>query len=75
MHYFDGPTRLFIERVLASDDYSAAGIVGSIGWLQKYTASSGQQQSKAKLSEQLQNWLDSLPTGRVGGFLKLVLKY
>jgi len=75
MHYFDGPTRVFIERILASDDFGAAGIVGSIGWAQKHAPTPRQKQSKAELSKQLQSWLDSLPAGRVGRFRKFVLKY
>ena len=75
MHYFDGPTRVFTERILASDDFGAAGIVGSIGWAQKHTPSPRQKQSKAELSKQLQRWLNSLPAGRVRGFRNLVLKY
>jgi len=34
LHEFDGPLRVFVEQVLASDRFGAAGFSGSIGWAQ-----------------------------------------
>lgn len=34
MHRFDGPIRVFMEDVLGSDSFGAAGVTGSIGWAQ-----------------------------------------
>lgn len=34
LHTFEGPVRVFVEEILASDDYGAAGVCGSIGWAQ-----------------------------------------
>lgn len=34
LHEFDGPIRVFVENVLSSDHFGAAGFVGSIAWAQ-----------------------------------------
>jgi len=34
LHLFAGPIRVFVEDVLASDDFGAAGFCGSIAWAQ-----------------------------------------
>lgn len=34
LHTFDGPIRVFVEELLGSDDFAAAGLCGSIGWAQ-----------------------------------------
>lgn len=34
LHTFEGPVRVFVEEVLASDDFGPAGVCGSIGWAQ-----------------------------------------
>jgi hypothetical protein len=34
LHEFDGPLRVFVEQVLASDRFGPAGFSGSIGWAQ-----------------------------------------
>ena len=34
LHTFEGPVRVFTEEVLASDDFGAAGLCGSVGWAQ-----------------------------------------
>jgi hypothetical protein len=34
LHTFEGPIRVFVEELLASDDFGAAGVCGSIGWAQ-----------------------------------------
>jgi len=34
LHGYDGPVRVFVENVLASDDFGPAGVCGSIGWAQ-----------------------------------------
>lgn len=35
LHPYDGPVRVFMEDVLASDRWGACGVVGSIGWAQR----------------------------------------
>ena len=34
LNTFAGPIRVFVEELLRSDDFGAAGVVGSIGWAQ-----------------------------------------
>jgi hypothetical protein len=34
LHSFEGPIRVFVEEMLASDQFGAAGLCGSIGWAQ-----------------------------------------
>ena len=34
LHSFEGPIRVFVEELLASDDFGPAGLCGSIGWAQ-----------------------------------------
>jgi len=34
LHTFEGPIRVFVEELLASDDFGPAGLCGSIGWAQ-----------------------------------------
>ena len=34
LHTFEGPVRVFVEDLLASDDFGPAGLCGSIGWAQ-----------------------------------------
>ena len=42
LHEFDGPLRVFVEQVLESDRFGAAGFSGSIGWAQ-YRPNDGNQ--------------------------------
>jgi MMP 1-O-methyltransferase len=35
LHPFDGPVRVFLERILRSDEFGPAGFWGSIAWAQK----------------------------------------
>lgn len=76
MHGFIGPDRVFLEKILASDNFGATGIVGSVGWAQKGHPTAKQQRHKSHLSEGLQNWLDSLPSsGEIRVLRKLLLKF
>ncbi|HWC75121.1 MAG TPA: class I SAM-dependent methyltransferase [Gemmatimonadales bacterium] len=34
LHSFEGPIRVFVEELLASDQFGPAGVCGSIGWAQ-----------------------------------------
>lgn len=34
LHEFEGPVRVFVERILRSDAFGPAGFLGSIGWAQ-----------------------------------------
>jgi len=34
LHTFEGPIRVFVEELLGSDEFGAAGLCGSIGWAQ-----------------------------------------
>ncbi|MDE3178669.1 MAG: class I SAM-dependent methyltransferase [Acidobacteriota bacterium] len=40
LHEFEGPIRVFVERILDSDDFGPSGFYGSIGWAQ-YLPNSG----------------------------------
>ena len=42
LHTFEGPIRVFVEELLASDAFGPAGLCGSIGWAQ-YRPSDGAQ--------------------------------
>lgn len=47
LHTFEGPVRVFAEEILASDDFGAAGLCGSIGWAQ-YRPAEGAQWRDAR---------------------------
>ena len=49
LHTFDGPVRVFVEDVLRSDRFGAAGVVGSIGWAQ-YRPDDGAQWREHRLA-------------------------
>lgn len=34
LHHFDGPLRVYVEEILASDDFGPVGFCGSIAWAQ-----------------------------------------
>jgi predicted O-methyltransferase YrrM len=61
MHGFLGPDILLIERILRSDEFASAGIVGSIGWAQKGKPTKEQRSQNSKLANSLESWVDSLP--------------
>jgi predicted O-methyltransferase YrrM len=47
LHSFEGPIRVFVEDVLRSDRYGAAGCCGSIGWAQYRPAGGGAARLRA----------------------------
>ena len=50
LNHFDGSIRVFLEDVLLSDHFAAAGICGSIGWAQYHCdQAAGQANRSAKL--------------------------
>jgi len=49
LHTFEGPIRVFVEEVLASDDFGPAGLCGSIGWAQ-YRPRDGARWASARRS-------------------------
>lgn len=57
LHSFEGPVRVFAEVVLASDDFGAAGLCGSIGWAQ-YRPADGTSWKAAR--ERLKHKLERL---------------
>ena len=59
MHGFRGPDKVFIENILQSDQFAAAGIVGSIGWAQKGNPTTQQRTQNATLAKKLQAWLNA----------------
>ena len=61
MHGFCGPDKVFIENILQSDQFAAAGIVGSIGRAQESKPTAQQRTQNATLAEKLQAWLDAHP--------------
>ena len=76
MHGFRGPDHVFIEEILLSAEFGAAGIVGSIGWAQKSPATPSQKSANKILANRLQSWLDAAPkTGRATGLRKLWVKF
>jgi hypothetical protein len=76
MHGFRGPDKVFIENILQSDQFSAAGIVGSIGWAQKGKPTAQQRTQNAMLAEKLQAWLDACPSSTLPKSLeKIWLKF
>ena len=76
MHGFRGPDQVFIDKILRSDDFNAAGIVGSIGWAQKGRPSAQQKRCNEQLADRLQSWLDTCPPSMPAtGLRKLWLKF
>ena len=47
LHTFEGPVRVFVEELLASDQFGPAGLCGSIGWAQ-YRPRDGAQWQDAR---------------------------
>ena len=47
LNSFEGPIRVFVEELLASDDFGPAGLCGSIGWAQ-YRPRDGARWSAAR---------------------------
>ena len=77
MHDFEGPTRVMIERVLASDKFGPAGIVGSIGWAQKISPdlmTPAWRANKQALTTGLNRWLKRWKQGGSSGISRHLLK-
>ena len=76
LHTFEGPVRVFAEEVLASDDFGAAGLCGSIGWAQ-YRPSDGPRwsASRDRLRRRLARLIPFVTDGRQPkGVRKLLYK-
>ncbi len=75
---FEGPIRVFMDDVLASDDFGPAGIVGSIGWAQ-YRPRDGSaphfREARLRLRRQAQRIFPFVSTRRrLSGLRKLRFK-
>jgi len=76
MHDFRGPVQVLINKILRTNDFNAAGIVGSIGWAQKGIPSETQKFQNEMLADKLQAWLDAFPPKtNPKGIRKFWLKY
>lgn len=72
LHSYEGPVRIFAEEVLRSDDFGAAGIIGSIGWAQYRpgdAAARRQRAARHRLAARLGTlipYTEARPLGRLG---------
>ncbi len=57
LHAYEGPIRVFVEEILRSPGFGAAGFVGSVGWAQYQTGLAAQQdhaRARASLARRAQ---------------------
>ena len=76
LHTFEGPVRVFVEELLASDQFGPAGLCGSIGWAQ-YRPRDGAQWRDARrgLARRAARLIPLVKKGReLRGFDKLRYK-
>ena len=72
LHEFEGPIRVFVERILRSDEFGAAGLLHTIGWGQ-YRPGDGIRfrRQRQKLARRASRLLPLVAGGRsVAGFSK-----
>jgi hypothetical protein len=67
---FDGPIRVFVERMLSSDDFGPAGFVGSIAWAQYRPRDGGAPWFRARRRRLLRRAARLVPYVRDGGPLR-----
>ncbi|MEX2155852.1 MAG: class I SAM-dependent methyltransferase [Gemmatimonadales bacterium] len=76
LNSFEGPIRVFVEELLASDQFGPAGLCGSIGWAQ-YRPRDGArwQEARRGLARRASRLIPLVQTGReLRGFDKLRYK-
>jgi predicted O-methyltransferase YrrM len=77
LHEFEGPIRVFVEQVLRSDHFGAAGFVGSIAWAQ-YRPECGARfrDSRLRLDRIASRLIPSVSCGKpLRGLAKLRYKF
>ena len=76
LHTFEGPIRVFVEELLASDDFGPAGLCGSIGWAQYRPRGSGRwRDSREALRRRAARLIPLVKRGReLRGLAKLQYK-
>jgi predicted O-methyltransferase YrrM len=76
LHSFEGPVRVFVEEVLQSDQFGAAGLCGSIGWAQYRPADGSRwRHGRAALARKAGRLIPFVRDGRQPtGFRKLGYK-
>ena len=76
LHSFEGPIRVFVEELLASDDFGPAGLCGSIGWAQYRPRDSGRwRNSREALRRRAARLIPLVKRGReLRGLAKLQYK-
>jgi hypothetical protein len=76
LHSFEGPIRVFVEELLASDDFGPAGVCGSIGWAQYRPRDSGRwRDSREALRRRAARLIPLVKRGReLRGLAKLRYK-
>lgn len=76
LHTFEGPIRVFVEELLASDDFGPAGLCGSIAWAQYRPADGARwRASRTRLARRARRLIPFVRGGRQPrGFAKLRYK-
>ena len=76
LHSFEGPIRVFVEELLASDDFGPAGLCGSIGWAQyRPTDGASWRDARGRLGRKAARLIPFVREGREPkGFAKLRYK-
>lgn len=65
LHTFEGPVRVFVEEILASDDFGPAGVCGSIGWAQYRPAEGARwREERRRLARQVARLIPLVRHGR-----------
>jgi hypothetical protein len=65
LHTYEGPIRVFVEDVLASDDFGPAGVCGSIAWAQCRPRDGRRWRSaRAKLARKAKRLIPFVKDGR-----------
>jgi predicted O-methyltransferase YrrM len=76
LHSFEGPIRVFVEELLAADDFGPAGLCGSIGWAQYRPRDGGRwRTTRAGLARRAARLIPLVQRGReLHGLAKLRYK-
>jgi hypothetical protein len=74
LHNFDGPLRVFVEDLLRSPRFGAAGVCGSIGWAQLRAPTAAQEKNKAHLARALARLIPLATNTELRGLTKLRFK-
>lgn len=75
LHAFDGPVRVFVERVLESEEFGPTAVVGSCGVALKRAPTEEERRWKGFLARRLRPLIPyGLPNGQLRGLRKVAYK-